>query len=208
MYFIWADILSQHYFVVINYKPFSTLNILLSWLIYVYPHTLWCSLWTLWWKLFFCEHPLLWQRGVCQIQWKLSNIWRKVQIADHLALQQNFSLQQQLFLICFVFFFWVNANYLSVWYFYVKWKHRVLWLHTFTSETNVFDFNVIFVTTEVSIFIQRLGLYSGPVTDCTFVGKCIIQISTAESPPASLRSMLIFKLNFLTFAQWFRYPVC
>lgn len=35
MYFLWADILSALYFVAVNYKPFSTLNIPLSRLIYV-----------------------------------------------------------------------------------------------------------------------------------------------------------------------------
>lgn len=49
--------------------------------------------------------------------------------------------------------------------------------------------NVIFVITEFYIFIQRFGLHSGPVTDCTFVGNVL-------SKSAPQRSMLIFKPDF------------
>lgn len=59
--------------------------------------------------------------------------------------------------------------------------------HIYFKKSNVF--NVIFVMIiEVYIFIQRFGLYGGPVTDCTFVGSLL---STAKIPtvmPAPLRT--------------------
>lgn len=119
---------------------------------------------TLWWKLFSVNAHLSDKTGVYRIQWKHSNIWRTVQIADCLAVQQ--------FYFPLFAFEWMLVSVL-VWYFYSRLKEtQVLWLkHTHVKNKNVF--NVIFVTIEVYIFIQRFGLYGGPVTDCTFVGNVL-----------------------------------
>lgn len=185
LYFIWADIFCFHTIlwplIISPFKPWASLSFdfcvsshSTSWLQYIVYSMM---------KTVFCEHRRLWKRGVCSIQWELSNIWRNVQIVDHLALLQKFSV-----------FLWMKATVLSVWYLYTHWKRECCgWTHSLL-KTNIFDFNVIFVITEVYIFIQIFGLYSGPVTDCTFCGECILRISSAKSPPASLRSRFSWHL--------------
>lgn len=76
-----------------------------------------------------------------------------------------------------LFFFCTNASVLSVWY---SCARRALWLHTFTSHKQM-SLTLIFVIIEVYIFIQRFGLYSGPVTDCTFVGS-LLSKSPQQNP--------------------------
>lgn len=108
---------------------------------------------------------------------------RKVHISDQFTLQQIFSLKQ-----LFCFSFWVNAAVLPVWYFNEK-KKRSAVVEQVHLKNKKYLSNVIFVITEFYIFIQRFGLHSGPVTDCTFVGNVL-------SKSAPLRSMLIFKPDF------------
>lgn len=102
--------------------------------------------------------------GGYKIVLNLSNIWRKVQIADHLAPVQSSSLQRLLLIV----FVWLPAFVLFDIFKLISNVSANGCTHLFQKQ-NVFEFNVIFVLIEVYIFIQRFDLYSGPVTNCTFV---------------------------------------
>lgn len=127
MYFIWADILSPHYFVALNYKPFSTLNIPLSWLIYVYRSIWKLSKYIYIYQTFFLWTPTSLIRGSL---FKFSensptfgdspNCWS----LSSATFFFSSSLQQ---LLAFFLFFWVNANVLLCLIFL---RSRVLWLNT------------------------------------------------------------------------------
>lgn len=163
------------YFMAVNNKPFSTpttpLSLCLSLSIDLYvpssnvTHSVMMEI--------FFFFFLLWtpdfsdKRGVKTLQ----HLEKQSRFRDRFALRHKLSLQQ-----CISFFFFLFLSFFS----HIE-KHECCGGWTL-QKANVFDFNVIFVTIEVYIFIRIFGLYSDPVTDCTFVGN-VLSSSPQQNPP-------------------------
>lgn len=102
---------------------------------------------------------------------------RGVKTLQHLEKQSRFPMS----LLCDTNFLCSDVFLFSFLFFFSRIeKHECCGGWTL-QKANVFDFNVIFVTIEVYIFIRIFGLYSDPVTDCTFVGN-VLSSSPQQNP--------------------------
>lgn len=132
VYFIWADILSPHYFVAVNYKPFSTLHIPLSWLIHVYPHP---PSHVLLDENSPRERPTSLKGSLLSFSENSPTFGEKVQISDRFALQQTFFYLQRLSFfvllsecqlrLCLMFLLIENTSAVAE---HIYFKSKCLWL--------------------------------------------------------------------------------
>lgn len=168
----------------VNYKPFSTPNTPLSLLIDLCVPS--CSIMRSVMMETYCSFSFEHLTSLTKGEWKLSNIWRNSPDFRCLC-----SATQTFFAATYFFF---------LFFFPRIEKHECCGGWTL-QKANVFDLNVIFVTIEVYIFIRIFGLYSDPVTDCTFVGN-VLSSSPQQNPHLPLWGPCWYLTPdfFLTFA--------
>lgn len=152
-----------------NYKPFSTLNTPLSWLIYLYSVMK---------TFFFLATSTSLSRGSLLHPLKTLQYLEKSPDCRSLSFTSKLFFFQQLSIL--IFLLCMNARLLSVWYFCSHLKHECCCCTHLLQKEKKTNY-VTFVIIEVYIFIQRFGLYCGLVTDCTFVEKWLCE-SSQQSP--------------------------